>query len=249
MTKSDECATNLLNGSSHGTTLSKAPPLVDRELEITEELRPRAQQRVAPTEHATRHVGPRGGAVEQQVAVPECVDPLRETHRHRPAMDAATAGSSGTTAPRPSARPTGVRPADRVSSSDGHFDSASPGYIRNQMTNTCTSALGCFASSSFCAHRAPAMQAGQVGETSRIRRGCPLNVLNQLLSSSMPRSCPRVGAAAATRGVANMTSAIPTTTGSDALHRFPLHGHYLPSPINGQYNGTSSSRINAGHHR
>ncbi|PYR16285.1 MAG: hypothetical protein DMF94_28615 [Acidobacteria bacterium] len=50
----------------------------DRELEVPQQLRPRPQERVAPAEHAARRVVPRRGAVEQQVAVPERVDPLRE---------------------------------------------------------------------------------------------------------------------------------------------------------------------------
>src|SRR5438876_1021847 len=58
-----------------------------------------------------------------------------------------------------------------VSSSRGHFDSSSPGYIRNQITNTRTSASGFFASSSLCAHRAPDTHVGHVGDSSKTRRG------------------------------------------------------------------------------
>src|SRR5207237_9203676 len=87
---------------------------------------------------------------------------------------------------------------------------ASPGYIRNQITNTRTLAFAFFPSSSFCAHRAPATHVGHVGDSSRIRRGCPLYALNHPLISSMPRSCDSPDAAGSDRGIANSANAMTT---------------------------------------
>src|SRR5262249_62373509 len=101
---------------------------------------------------------------------------------------------------------------------------------------------------SFSAHLARATHAGHVGESSKISRGWPLNVLNPFLSLSTPRSCDSVSAAGATFGVISTASANTATIDRMSFISLPPdqdHYLYLPRPISGQYNGTSSSRISA----